>query len=129
MTRSNRPSSGPRPSPGGNPLAGATLHAPEGDPARQEAVLRNVGHLRSALDPATAVELVVHGPGLALLRRDGTLADEVGALEGVTLVACANTMARLGLEASDLLPGVVVVPAGIAHLVHRQAEGWAYVRP
>ena len=114
---------------GDGPLPGVVVHAPEGDPPRGEAVVRNVAHLRPALDASTALELVAHGPGLALLRREGALADAVGALDGVTLVACANTMARLGLEVTDLLPGVVVVPAGIAHLVRRQAEGWAYVRP
>lgn len=116
-------SSGPR-----NP-PGVVVHVPEGDPVRWEAIVRNVGNLRDALDAATLVELVAHGPGLPLLLRGGPLAGDLVALDGVRMVACGNTMERLGVDVSDLLAGVVVVPAGIAHLVHRQGEGWAYVRP
>jgi len=33
------------------------------------------------------------------------------------------------LSPEALLPGVGIVPAGVAQLVRRQREGWAYLRP
>lgn len=108
---------------------GVAVHLPEGGEDRQEAVIRNLRHLRAALTPGTQIELVAHGPGISVLDRRGPLANGVRDLSGVRLVACRNTMSRLGIEVADLLPGVMVVPAGIAHIVRRQAEGWAYVRP
>lgn len=110
-------------------VAGVVVHAPEGSPETHRALLRNVGNLIRALPYGTKVEIVAHGPGIALLDKSGPLARDIASLEGATLVACANTMNRLGIDVADLVPEVVVVPAGIAHLVLRQAQGWAYIRP
>jgi hypothetical protein len=33
------------------------------------------------------------------------------------------------LDPRDLVPGTVVVSSGVGHLVARQGEGWAYLRP
>lgn len=110
-------------------VVGVVIHAPEGDPDKHRALLRNVGHLPAALPSGTRVQVVAHGPGITLLDKSGPLARDIASLEGATLVACANTMNRLGIDVADLVSGVVVVPAGIAHLVLRQAQGWAYIRP
>ena len=42
---------------------------------------------------------------------------------------CRNTLTARGLSEADLHPQAEVVPSGVAHLVLRQAEGWAYLRP
>ncbi|MDG3014600.1 DsrE family protein [Speluncibacter jeojiensis] len=110
---------------------GVVVHLPEADPKRQETVLRNVANLLRALGPDTVVELVTHGPGVELCTGETGLADTVADLQqrGVTVCACANTVAARQLAESDLLPGVTVVPSGIAHLVVRQRQGWSYLRP
>lgn len=110
---------------------GVVIHLDEGDPAKHETVLRSISNLTAELGDRTPVELVAHGPGLAVaLTRSphaGQLRELLGS--GVAVAACGNTMRRENLTEDDLVPGVQVVPAGIAHIVRRQREGWAYVRP
>lgn len=48
--------------------------------------------------------------------------------QGVTVLACENSLARFGLEPHQLYEGVGTVPAAAAHLARRQFAGWAYVR-
>lgn len=90
---------------------------------------------RSARNAAAAmredsVEVVVQGPAVALLVHGSPLAETVGeAFErGIAIAACGNSMKSAGVELDNLLPGVVPVPAAVAHLAHRQWDGWAYVR-
>lgn len=110
---------------------GVVVHLDEADPDKHEAVLRNIGHMLSELGENTPVELVAHGPGLAVTRSGAAHEKQVMELlgRGVSVAACGNTMRRQNLTADDLIPGVRVVPAGIAQIVRRQREGWAYVRP
>jgi len=114
-----------------NSPAGVVFHLDEADPAKHASVLRNVGHLLDELADGSPIELVVHGPGLAAAVSDAPHADQMRELlgRGFTVAACANTMKEMGASADQLLDGVYVVPAGIAQLVRRQREGWAYVRP
>ena len=110
---------------------GVTLHLDEGEPPKQASVLRNALNLLPELPAGTPIEVVVHGEGISLARPDGpvsaALADALAA--GITLVVCHNTMQAQSLAADDLVPQAVVVPSGFGHLVKRQREGWAYVRP
>lgn len=104
---------------------------PESDRERQAAVLRNVVNLLRALGPNTPVEVVTHGPGLALATGETGLGPSVVQVQqlGVVVCACANTLQSRKLTKEALLPGVTVVPSGVAHLVERQRQGWAYLRP
>lgn len=110
---------------------GVVVHLDEGDDAKQESVLRNITNMLVELGADTVVELVVHGAGLSAATAAGPHAGEVRALldQGVTVAACANTMHAKGIGPEQLIDGVDIVPAGIAELVRRQREGWAYVRP
>lgn len=119
---------------GGARTLRVVVHLDEAAPRRQRLALANVANL---LDAAAAsgetveVEVVLNGPAVAAARRSGDAAFALGRLQarGVVLVACANSLRTTGIDASELLADVVVVPAGVAHLVRRQHEGWAYVRP
>lgn len=110
---------------------GVTLHLDEGAPSKHAAVLRNALNLLPEVPSGTPIEVVVHGEGIGLARPDGpasaALAEALAA--GITLVVCHHTMQGQGLTADDLVPQAVVVPSGVGHLVRRQREGWAYVRP
>ncbi|SRR5579875_172762 len=111
--------------------AGVVVHLDEADPAKHEAVLRTIANLLAELGEDTPVELVVHGPGLtaalAGTPHEETARELLG--RGVAVAACGNTMRQRNVPAARLIPGVRVVPAGVAQLVRRQREGWAYVRP
>jgi intracellular sulfur oxidation DsrE/DsrF family protein len=117
----------------GGPVVGdgVVVHLDEADPDKHEAVLRNIGHMLSELGADTPVELVAHGPGLAVTLSGAVHEKQVLELlsRGVSVAACGNTIRRQNLTSDALIPGVSVVPAGIAQIVRRQREGWAYVRP
>ena len=82
------------------------------------------------------VEIVAHSEGLAFLReglsahgeRVARLAAEY---PNLAFVACLNTVERLRVEQGvevALLPEVQTTQSGVAHVVERQREGWAYVK-
>ncbi|MHB1011223.1 MAG: DsrE family protein, partial [Propionibacteriaceae bacterium] len=110
---------------------GVVLHLTETSEDKQRAVLRNALNLVPEVAPDTPIELVVHGPAISLaLPGQGTadaLAEALSA--GIILVVCRNSMRSQNLDQRDLLPGTVVVNSGVGHLVARQGEGWAYLRP
>ena len=94
------------------------------------AVLRSAANARAALGDATAIEVVVQGPGVLLLAAGSLAKDAIddARLRDVHLLACGNSMRSAGLEEADLAPGVGSVPAAIAHLARRQWDGWSYAR-
>ena len=99
--------------------------------------LRNLkNHL--AADPSATLKVVALAHGLRFLALDaedpGGNPYEPFVVElqeaGVVFVACGNTLRALGLQAEDLVPGVVVVPSGVAEIARLQSlEGYAYLRP
>lgn len=107
------------------------MHLDEAERDKHQAVVRNMGNLLDDLGDGSPVELVTHGPGVALCLADSPVADGLRRLmdRGVVVTACENTMQSLDIDRSQLAPGVVTVPAGIGELVRRQRQGWAYVRP
>lgn len=110
---------------------GVVVHLDEADPAKHAAVLRNVSNLIAALEPEAEVELVVHGPAISLLLPGSPHTETLQALQqrGLTVDACNNTLRSERITPEQLTPGAVIVPSGVAHLVLRQREGWAYLRP
>lgn len=76
------------------------------------------------------VEVVVYGPGIAFLKKDGSDAGEIQKLESAHLrfVACGNAIRKEHLELADLIPGAEVVPAGIVEVVRKQEQGSTYIK-
>ena len=110
---------------------GTVVHLDDADPAAHARVFRNVGNLVDALDDGSPVELVVHGPAISAVVAGAGSSEALQALlgRGVGVSACRNTMDREKISPDDLAEGVQIVPSGIAELVRRQRQGWAYVRP
>ena len=95
-----------------------------------EALLRTLGNVQRVL-PGASVEVIVHGKALPLLlAAENPLGEQLKALRkgGVRFHACENTMRRLKVERSALLPFVGTVDSAVAQLVRRQSEGWAYIK-
>lgn len=103
-----------------------------GEPGKQqEALLNNVENVLRALGPSTRIVVVAHGEGLALLQNPGkAMAARMETLisQHVSFAACENTMRRLHLTKSDLLPFASTVDSGVAEVVRRQEAGWRYIR-
>lgn len=93
-------------------------------------VLRSATNAADALPAGTAIEVVIQGPGVALLSGGSGFADEISAVleRQIRVLACGNSLRSAAVPPEQLLPGVAAVPAAIAHLASRQWEGWAYVR-
>jgi intracellular sulfur oxidation DsrE/DsrF family protein len=109
----------------------------------------HIDHLKNVLDDVeelmnhyrhshqtARVEVITNGEGLSLVL-DGIspYAERIRKMQkkyhDLTFVACQNTIDRyqqeLGLTAK-LLPGVVVIDSGVAQIMRRQHQGWAYIQ-
>ncbi len=77
------------------------------------------------------VELVVHGQGVAVYRKEKGYETELNELQqrGVILAMCENTMRMMNIKRDELLPFIAYVPSGNGELVIRQQEGWAIIHP
>ena len=109
----------------------------------------NAKHLKSVLDDVedlmkhyrrshqqARVEVIANGGGLSLLLAGiSPYAERIQKMQkeyhGLTFVACQNTIDRyqqeLGLTAK-LLPGVITIDSGVAQIMRRQHQGWAYLQ-
>lgn len=110
---------------------GVVFQMSEDDPARHKLVLGNVTNLRRELGADVPVELVLFGPGLSLGEAAGASAQVLAGLvaDGLDLAVCANSLRQQGLEVGQMVKGARSVPAGVAEVVRRQQQGWAYLRP
>jgi intracellular sulfur oxidation DsrE/DsrF family protein len=93
-----------------------------------------IGQMNNILkeSPYTAIEVVCSGPGLFMLVRDKTNVskdmEEIQKVFNVSYAACANTMKRMNVDKSQLLPFAKIVPVAILELSYRQQEGWSYIK-
>ncbi|MEO8923939.1 MAG: DsrE family protein [Caldimonas sp.] len=104
----------------------------DAEPAKWNLTLNNVRNFQTELpDDESDLEVVVYGPGIAMLKGDSSAAHRVAeALKnGVKVVACENSMRNAKLVYADMLPNIGFVPAGVVELVKKQQQGYAYIRP
>lgn len=101
------------------------------DSVDQAAVMRWVREVGGA-SPDAQMEIVMYGKGLDLVMPDRSkaLADVQKALSNpkVSFKVCAIAMKNNSIDASQLLPGVQIVPDAIHELVMKQQEGWGYIK-
>lgn len=103
----------------------------DADPKKWALTLNNVKNVQEALGTNNVtVEIVAYGPGIGMLKADSEIANRVlEALQAqVAVMACENTMRGQHLTHADMLGKIGYVPSGVAELVKRQAEGYAYIR-
>lgn len=94
--------------------------------------LANARNVRHDLGPdKVEIEIVVYGPAIRMLEMDSDWRDRVTQVidEGIRVIACENTMKSMNLTRNDMLGGVDFVKTGLAHVMKRELEGWAYARP
>lgn len=119
------------------------------NPKQQEGALRNIqNHINAVGAENLEVRVVLHGNGLSLLTYPDSLKKtklkkansteqmqaRVDALknQGVTFNVCANTLKGKNIDAEKDLYYVDssdIVPSGVAHLSHLQAQGFSYIKP
>ena len=104
----------------------------DNDPAKWNLALNNARNVQQDLGKdKVQIEIVAYGPGLAMLKAESKVADRLaGALDNnVGLLACENTMTNTKVSRSEMYEGIAYVKAGVTHIMKRQQEGWAYIRP
>jgi intracellular sulfur oxidation DsrE/DsrF family protein len=104
----------------------------DADPAKWNLALNNAENVQHALGKKNVdVEIVAYGPGLNMLKAESAVAGRLnGAMDNdVALLACETTMRKAKVTEADLAGGTKVIPGGVIHIMQRQREGWAYVRP
>jgi len=104
----------------------------DADPVKWNLALNNARNVQDELGKGNVlIEIVAYGPGLGMLKREskveGKLAEALD--NNVSLIACENTMRNTKTTKEDMYSGISYVPAGVTHLMKRQHEGWAYIRP
>jgi len=94
--------------------------------------VRNARHLEQAMRPhAVRIEIIAFGPGLGMLLKSSPVAQNLIALHksGVMIEASRSSLRKQGFAINDVLPLVHYIPSGIAEIVRRERQGWAYIRP
>jgi len=88
--------------------------------------------LIKAGNPDAKIEAVIYGQGLGLITKDAsTQSAEIQKLlsqKDVSIKVCAMAMKRQQIDASQLLPGVQIVPDGIYEIISKQRDGWGYIK-
>jgi len=76
-------------------------------------------------------ELVVHGGGVAVFKKDGPYQEQLKALQakGVILAECENTLRERKISKDELFDFISFVPSGNGEIIIRQQQGWAIVHP
>ncbi len=128
-----------RPGPVNDDTIKVLIHVNSSSAARSTEALDEienlVRHYREQRQNAR-VEVVMNGDGLGLVRADVTrFAERIRRMQqeydNLTFAACQNTIVRLKREqgiTAKLLPGVTVIDSGVAQIMRRQQQGWAYIQ-
>ena len=104
----------------------------DNDPGKWNLALNNAKNVQTDLGKDNVqIEIVAYGPGLGMVKAESKVAGGLaGALDNnVGLIACENTMENTKVSRDDIYGGVTFVQAGVTHIMKRQREGWAYIRP
>ena len=108
------------------------IQVSDNDPQKWGLALNNARNVQQDLGKDNVqIEIVAYGPGLGMLKAESKVADRLaGALDNnIGLIACENTMTNTKVSRSEMYDGIAYVKAGVTHIMKRQQEGWAYIRP
>jgi intracellular sulfur oxidation DsrE/DsrF family protein len=100
------------------------------DTTVQAAVFRQINNARAQV-PDLQVEVVFHGQAVFAVMNDSLqFASRVKMAKekGVTLAVCNNSLKRLKIDPSKLMPETTVVPSAVVELIKKQADGWSYLK-
>ena len=104
----------------------------DADPGKWALALNNARNVQAELGKENVqIEIVAYGPGLGMLKAESTVEARLAQAltDNVGLIACENTMQNTKTTKADMYSGISYVTAGVTHLMKRQREGWAYIRP
>jgi hypothetical protein len=101
------------------------------DTLNQQSLLHEMTLIKEG-NPDAKVEAVIYGQGLGLITKDAssqsTEIQRLVSMKDVSIKVCALAMKRQNVDASQLLPGVQIVPDGIYEIISKQRDGWGYIK-
>ena len=102
----------------------------KGEVADQKKAIGQLNNILKAL-PKAEIEVVCHGNALPMvLKEKSQVLESIVELQsrGVVFAACENTMRRAKASKADLVAGAITVPSGLAEIIIRQEQGYAYIK-
>ena len=108
------------------------IQVSDNDSAKWNLALNNARNIQTDLGQDNVdIEIVAYGPGLNMLKADSKVGPRLAqALDAsIGLMACENTMRNTKATKADMYSGISYVGAGVVHIMKREREGWAYIRP
>jgi uncharacterized protein len=102
------------------------------DTLTHQSVLRHVSGM-AKMYPHATLEVVIYGGALPMVL-DGkspaanAVVTKLAQQKNVSFKICSMAMERYGIDETELLPGVEVVPDAIMEIVTKQGEGWGYIK-
>ena len=101
------------------------------DTLNHQSLLREMNLIKEG-NPDAKLEAVIYGQGLGLITKEGSSQSaeiqQLLSMKDVSFKVCALAMKRQKVDASQLLPGVQIVPDGIYEIISRQRDGWGYIK-
>jgi intracellular sulfur oxidation DsrE/DsrF family protein len=100
------------------------------DTAAQSTIFRQFNNILTVA-PDAQIEVVYHGQAITGLVKDKSYFAEkikMAQQKGVIFAACNNSLKRVKIDPSMVLPGVIVVPVAILELSAKQQDGWSYIK-
>lgn len=101
------------------------------DTLNQQSLLREMSLIKEG-NPEAKVEAVIYGQGLGLITKEvssqSAQIQRLLSMKDVSIKVCALAMKRNKVDASQLLPGVQIVPDGIYEIISKQRDGWGYIK-
>jgi len=101
------------------------------DSIDQQAVIRWLKEITGER-PDAKLEVVMYAKGVNMVTKDkSAVSDAVTQLasnKNISFKVCAIALKNQGIDKSQLLPGVEVVPDGIYEIISKQREGWGYIK-
>ena len=108
------------------------IQVSDADAGKWNLALNNANNVQHAFGAnKVAIEIVAYGPGIGMLKMDSTVGNRVADAkkEGISIVACQNTMKHMKLTEADMLPNTSYVPSGVVEIIKKEQHGYAYIRP
>jgi intracellular sulfur oxidation DsrE/DsrF family protein len=120
--------------PGEQALERIVLQVSDGDTRTWNQALNVVDNLKknyASKNVRSEIMLVAFGQGINMLKDDAVVAnrvrDAIGG--GAKVVACENSMTRFKLKRDQMVEKIDYVETGVIHIVEKQRQGWAVIRP
>lgn len=108
------------------------FHVSDEETKKWHLVVNNATNVLSYLGKDNvAMEIVVYGPAIGMLKFESEAGPGLQNLMemGAKVIACERTMHGDHLTPDDMLPQIGYTHTGVAYLIEKQKQGYAYIRP